>query len=505
MTNNLLTQKFDKLLIANRGEIAVRIIRACHELGIRTVAVYSDADRNAPHVRYADEAYYIGEPPAAQSYLRVDKLLEVAKQSGAEAVHPGYGFLSERAHFAQACFDAGLVFVGPPPEAIERMGNKQVARSTVIAAGVPVVPGTEPGLNDEELVAAGERIGFPLLVKAAAGGGGKGMRHVHNAAELPGAIAAAKREATAAFGDGTVYIEKLITNGRHIEIQVLADSQGNTIYLGERECSLQRRHQKLIEECPSPFADEELRRKMGAVAVAAAKAVGYVSAGTVEFLVDKDKNFYFLEMNTRLQVEHPVTELVTGVDLVQEMLRVARGRQLRYTQENIRMEGWAIECRVNAEDPYNNFMPSTGKITTLRQPTGPGVRIDTGVYEGAEITPYYDPMISKLICYGKNRAEAILRMRRALAEYHIMGVQTNLPFHQAMMNTNRFMAGYFDTSYVETEFNLKERESIHELEAAILATMVAHEIGRRTSQFVAPGERDTSNWKWLSRWERLKR
>ena len=505
MTTNLLTQKFDKLLIANRGEIAVRIIRACHELGIRTVAVYSDADRNAPHVRYADEAYYIGEPPAAQSYLRVDKLLEVAKQSGAEAVHPGYGFLSERAHFAQACFDAGLVFVGPPPEAIERMGNKQVARSTVIAAGVPVVPGTEPGLNDEELVAAGERIGFPLLVKAAAGGGGKGMRHVHNAAELPGAIAAAKREATAAFGDGTVYIEKLITNGRHIEIQVLADSQGNTIYLGERECSLQRRHQKLIEECPSPFADEELRRKMGAVAVAAAKAVGYVSAGTVEFLVDKDKNFYFLEMNTRLQVEHPVTELVTGVDLVQEMLRVARGRQLRYTQENIRMEGWAIECRVNAEDPYNNFMPSTGKITTLRQPTGPGVRIDTGVYEGAEITPYYDPMISKLICYGKNRAEAILRMRRALAEYHIMGVQTNLPFHQAMMNTNRFMAGYFDTSYVETEFNLKERESIHELEAAILATMVAHEIGRRTSQFVAPGERDTSNWKWLSRWERLKR
>ncbi|MDA0244281.1 MAG: acetyl-CoA carboxylase biotin carboxylase subunit [Chloroflexi bacterium] len=505
MTANLLTQKFDKLLIANRGEIAVRIIRACHELGIRTVAVYSDADRNAPHVRYADEAYHIGEPPAAQSYLRVDKLLEVAKQSGAEAIHPGYGFLSERAHFAQACYDAGLVFVGPPPGAIERMGNKQVARTTVIAAGVPVVPGTEPGLNDEELVAAGERIGFPLLVKAAAGGGGKGMRHVHNAAELPGAIAAAKREATAAFGDGTVYIEKLITNGRHIEIQVLADSQGNTIYLGERECSLQRRHQKLIEECPSPFADEELRRKMGEVAVAAAKAVGYVSAGTVEFLVDKDKNFYFLEMNTRLQVEHPVTELVTGVDLVQEMLRVARGRQLRYTQEDIRMEGWAIECRVNAEDPYSNFMPSTGKITTLRQPTGPGVRIDTGVYEGAEITPYYDPMISKLICYGKNRAEAILRMRRALAEYHIMGVQTNLPFHQAMMNTNRFMAGYFDTSYVETEFNLKERESVHELEAAILATMVAHEVGRRTSQLVAPGERDTSNWKWLSRWERLKR
>lgn len=505
MAENLLTQKFDKLLIANRGEIAVRIIRACHGLGIRTVAVYSDADRNAPHVRYADEAYHIGESPAAQSYLRVDKLLDVAKRSGAEAIHPGYGFLSERAHFAQACYDAGLVFVGPPPHAIEKMGNKQVARSTVIAAGVPVVPGTEPGLSDDELLAAGERIGFPLLVKAAAGGGGKGMRHVHSLAELPNAIAAARREATAAFGDGTVYIEKLITSARHIEIQVLADSQGNTIHLGERECSLQRRHQKLIEECPSPFADETLRQKMGAVAVAAAKSVGYVSAGTVEFLVDKDKNFYFLEMNTRLQVEHPVTELVTGVDLAQEMLRVARGRQLRHTQADIKMEGWAIECRVNAEDPYSNFMPSTGKITTLRQPTGPGVRIDTGVYEGAEITPYYDPMISKLICYGKNRAEAILRMRGALKEYHIMGVQTNLPFHQAMMETNRFQAGYFDTSYVETEFNLKEREADYALQAAIMATMVAHERGRRTSQLVAPGDRDTSNWKWLSRWERLQR
>ncbi|MCB0035680.1 MAG: acetyl-CoA carboxylase biotin carboxylase subunit, partial [Anaerolineales bacterium] len=496
MAENLLTQKFDKLLIANRGEIAVRIIRACHELGIRTVAVYSDADRNAPHVRYADEAYHIGASTAAESYLRVDKILDVAQKSGAQAIHPGYGFLAERAHFAQACYDAGIVFVGPPPNAIDMMGNKQVARATVAAAGVPLVPGTEKGLTDEELIAAGDEIGYPLLVKAAAGGGGKGMRPVHKAAELPDAIAGARREAQAAFGDGTVYLEKLITNGRHIEIQVLADSQGNVIHLGERECSLQRRHQKLIEESPSPFADEDLRQRMGAVAVAAAKAVDYVSAGTVEFLVDKDKNFYFLEMNTRLQVEHPVTELVTGIDIVQEMLRVARGRQLRHTQADVTMEGWAIECRVNAEDPYSGFLPSTGKITTLRLPTGPGVRIDTGVYEGAEISPYYDSMISKLICYGNNRAEAILRMRRALEEYHIMGVQTNLPFHQAMMETNRFIAGYFDTQFVENEFSMKERQETHALEAAIVATLVAHERNLRTSQMVAPGERDTSNWKW---------
>jgi acetyl-CoA carboxylase, biotin carboxylase subunit len=505
MAANLLTQKFDKLLVANRGEIAVRIIRACHELGIRTVAVYSDADRNAPHVRYADEAYHIGASPSAESYLRVDKLIEVAKKSGAQAIHPGYGFLSERAHFAQACYDAGIVFVGPPPKAIELMGNKQVARATVIAAGVPVVPGTEPGLSDDELITAAERIGFPLLVKAAAGGGGKGMRPVHKAQDLPGAIAGARREALSAFGDGTVYLEKLITHGRHIEIQVLADSFGNVIHLGERECSLQRRHQKLIEECPSPFADEDLRQRMGAVAVAAAKSVDYVSAGTVEFLVDTEKNFYFLEMNTRLQVEHPVTELVTGVDIVQEMLRVARGRKLRLTQADITMEGWAIECRVNAEDPYNNYMPSTGKITTLRIPTGPGVRVDTGVFEGAEISPYYDPMISKLICYGNNRAEAILRMRRALSEYHILGVQTNIPFHESMMETHRFMSGSFDTQFVEKEWSIAEHAHEHDLEAAIMATLVAHEHSLRSSQMVAPGARDTSNWKWLSRWERLKR
>ncbi|MDJ0753222.1 MAG: acetyl-CoA carboxylase biotin carboxylase subunit [Ardenticatenaceae bacterium] len=505
MIENLHLQRFNKLLVVNRGEIAVRIIRACHELGIGTVAVYSDADRNALHVRYADEAYHIGPSPARESYLVIEKLLDVAKQSGATAVHPGYGFLAERQAFAQACYDAGLVFVGPHPRAIHIMGDKQMARDAVIAAGVPVVPGTEPGLDDEEMIAAAEEIGFPLLVKASAGGGGKGMRPVHDPAELPGALAGARREAESAFGDGRVYLEKLITHARHIEIQVLADSHGNVIHLGERECSLQRRHQKLLEESPSIFVDESLRARMGAVAVAAAKAVDYISAGTVEFLVDREKNFYFLEMNTRLQVEHPVTELVTNVDIVQEMLRIARGRPLKFKQEDVRMEGWAIECRVNAEDPFSNFMPATGRISTLRVPTGPGVRIDTGVYEGAEISPFYDSMISKLICYGKNRAEAIMRMRRALAEYHIMGVQTNIPFHQHIMETPRFLGGTFDTQFVENEFSMKDLDARDEMEAAVIAAIMAHRQGEYLGQMVAPGERDTSNWKWLSRWERLKR
>ena len=391
------TRRFDKVLIANRGEIAMRILRACHELGIATVAVYSDADRNAPHVRFANEAYYIGPPPARESYLVIDKILDVARRSGAEAIHPGYGFLAENANFARACYDAGLVFVGPPPYAIEVMGDKLTARSTVMAAGVPVVPGTKPGLADEDLGAAAEEMGYPVLVKASAGGGGKGMRPVYRPEDLTDAIAAAKREAMASFGNDTVYLEKMIVEGRHIEIQLLADAHGNVIYLGEHECSLQRRHQKLIEEAPSFVVDEELRRKMGEVAVAAAEAVDYVNAGTIEFLLDRDKNFYFLEMNTRLQVEHPVTELVTGVDIVQEMLRVARGRRLHLRQEDVVMKGWAIECRINAEDPYNNYMPSTGMITSSFLPTGPGVRVDTGVFSGFEITPYYDPMISKLI------------------------------------------------------------------------------------------------------------
>ena len=503
--DGLLVQKFDKLLIANRGEIAMRILRAARELGIATVAVYSDADRNAPHVRFADEAYYIGPPPARDSYLVVEKLLDVAHRSGAGAIHPGYGFLAERETFAQACADAGIVFVGPPARAIGIMGDKLMARSRVIAAGVPVVPGTTPGQSDAEMSAAAREMGFPVLVKAAAGGGGKGMRPVRTADGLDDAFASARREAKAAFGDDTVYIEKMIVEARHIEIQLLADSHGNTIYLGERECSLQRRHQKLIEEAPSFVVDADLRRRMGDVAVAAARSVNYVNAGTIEFLLDRDRNFYFLEMNTRVQVEHPVTELVTGIDIVQEQLRIARGRRLRLRQEDVVINGWAIECRINAEDPYNSYLPSTGVITSVQLPTGPGVRVDTGVFEGNEISPYYDSMISKLICYGETRGEAVLRMRRALEEYRIMGVKTNIPFHQHMMDSHRFMSGQFDTKFVEDRFSMDDRAAEHALEAALLATLAAHEQSQRAAQLVAPGARDTSNWKWYSRWERLRR
>jgi acetyl-CoA carboxylase biotin carboxylase subunit len=503
--DGLLVQKFDKLLIANRGEIAMRILRAARELGIATVAVYSDADRNAPHVRFADEAYYIGPPPARDSYLVVEKLLDVARRSGAGAIHPGYGFLAERETFAQACADAGIVFVGPPARAIGIMGDKLMARATVMAAGVPVVPGTTPGQTDAEMSVAAREMGFPVLVKAAAGGGGKGMRPVRAADGLDDAFTSARREAKAAFGDDTVYIEKMIVEARHIEIQLLADSHGNTLYLGERECSLQRRHQKLIEEAPSFVVDADLRRRMGEVAVAAARSVNYVNAGTIEFLLDRDRNFYFLEMNTRVQVEHPVTELVTGIDIVQEQLRIARGRRLRLRQEDVVINGWAIECRINAEDPYNSYLPSTGVITSVQLPTGPGVRVDTGVFEGNEISPYYDSMISKLICYGETRGEAVLRMRRALEEYRIMGVKTNIPFHQHMMDSHRFLSGQFDTKFVEDRFSMDDRAAEHALEAALLATLAAHEQNQRAAQIVAPGARDTSNWKWYSRWERLRR
>jgi acetyl-CoA carboxylase biotin carboxylase subunit len=503
---------FNKVLIANRGEIAVRILRACRELGMQTVAVFSDADRHALHVRYADEAYYLGASPSRESYLRGDRIIDIALKSGAGAIHPGYGFLAERADFAQAVLEAGLAFIGPKPSSIAAMGDKAVARATVSKAGVPVVPGTEGegSLRDDELLAIAPQIGFPLLIKATAGGGGKGMREVKSIEEMPALLSAARREAEAAFGDGNVYLEKLIDGARHIEFQILADSHGNVIHLGERECSLQRRHQKLLEESPSPFVsdDEDLRQQMGDVAVRAAQAVGYVNAGTIEFLVDKDKKFYFLEMNTRLQVEHPVTEMVTGVDIVKEQIRIARGRQLRYKQEDILLKGWSIECRINAEDPYNNFMPSTGVLTHIIPPTGPGVRIDTGVYPGFEITPYYDSLISKLIVWGETRAEAILRMRRALEEYRILGVHTNIPFHQRLMDSHRFMAGQFDTRFVEERFSLENaQESVetHPEIAAIIAAVVAHRQTRRAAQLFRHSERDTSNWKWLGRWERMRK
>ncbi|MBL8160769.1 MAG: acetyl-CoA carboxylase biotin carboxylase subunit [Anaerolineae bacterium] len=498
-----------KVLIANRGEIAIRVIRACRDLGIASVAVYSEADRTALHVRYADEAVFIGPPQPRESYLVAEKIIEAARKTGADAIHPGYGFLSERAYFSQMCADEGIVFIGPPPHAIEVMGDKQTARETVKKAGVPVVPGTEPGLRDEEIIAIAPSLGFPILVKASAGGGGKGMRAVHKPEDLPAALASARREAESAFGNGEVYVEKLLIGARHIEFQVLADTHGNTIHLGERECSIQRRHQKLVEEAPSTFVDPDLRRRMGEMAVKAAEAVGYVNAGTIECMVDKDKNFYFLEMNTRLQVEHPVTELVTGIDLVKEQIRIARGRRMGPTQSFLEPTGWAIECRINAEDPYNNFIPSTGRITSLNIPTGPGVRVDSGVYDGYEITPYYDSMIAKLICWGEDRGEAILRMRRALEEYTIMGVKHNIPFHQNLMNSFSFIAGMFDTKFVEERFSMttyEESPSEEELEiAAIAATLFAHRERQRASQVVTRGERDTSNWKWVGRWERMHR
>jgi acetyl-CoA carboxylase, biotin carboxylase subunit len=503
---------FNKVLIANRGEIAVRIMRACRELGVQTVAIFSEADRHSLHVRLADEAYPVGPAPSRDSYLRIDKIIDIAKKSHAGAIHPGYGFLAERADFAQACLNEGLAFIGPKPSSIAAMGDKAVARATVTASGVPVVPGTEGegSLSDDELLALAPGIGFPLLIKATAGGGGKGMREVQSLEEMPGLLTAARREAEASFGDGNVYLEKLLEGARHIEIQILADLHGNVIHLGERECSLQRRHQKLLEEAPSPFVaeDEDLRQLMGAVAVRAAQAVDYVNAGTIEFLVDKDKNFYFLEMNTRLQVEHPVTEIVAGVDIVKEQIRIARGRHLRHKQENIHLSGWAIECRINAEDPYNNFLPSTGRITRMLLPTGPGVRIDLGVYPGFEISPFYDSLIAKLIVSGETRGEAILRMRRTLEEYQIIGVRTNIPFHQHMMNSHRFMAGQYDTRFVEERFSMVSKEEgkddLSDI-AAILATLVAHQETQRAAHIIQRGERDTSNWKWVGRWERMHR
>jgi acetyl-CoA carboxylase, biotin carboxylase subunit len=501
---------FNKVLVANRGEIAVRILRACRELGIQTVAVYSDVDRQSLHVRYADEAYRLGPAPSRESYLRGDKILSIARKAGAGAIHPGYGFLAERADFAEACLANEIVFIGPPPSAIAAMGDKAVARQTVGRAGVPVLPGTEGvgSLNDEELLAIAPQIGFPLLIKATAGGGGKGMREVSNLEEMPTLLAAARREAEASFGDRNVYLEKLVEGARHIEVQILADGAGNVIHLGERECSIQRRHQKLLEECPSPFImeDDEFRQKLGAVAVRAAQAVNYENAGTIEFLVDKDRNFYFLEMNTRLQVEHPTTELVTGIDIVKEQIRIARGRQLRHKQEDIHMKGWAIECRINAEDPYNDFIPSTGRITHTLVPTGPGIRVDTGVYIGFEVTPFYDSLISKLIVWGETRGEAILRMRRALDEYKIIGLRTNIPFHQRLMDSHRFMGAQYDTRFVEERFSIQAAEESKDNRpeiAAILATLVAHQQTERAAHVIQRGERDTSNWKWVGRWERL--
>ena len=439
---------FYKLLIANRGEIAVRIIRACKEIGIRAVAVYSEADAGAMHVRLADEAVLIGQPPPRESYLKIDRLIEAAQKSKAEAIHPGYGFLSENADFAEAVTAAGIVFIGPPPDAIRKMGNKTRARAIMQAAGVPIVPGYH-GAADADFSEAAGTIGYPVLVKAAAGGGGKGMRIVKSPAELSEAVAAAQRESANAFGSDEVFIEKYIERPRHIEFQVLADSFGETVHLFERECSIQRRHQKIIEETPSPFLTAERREKMGAAAVAAAKAAGYGNAGTVEFIVDSYGDFYFLEMNTRLQVEHPITEMVTGVDLVKAQIRIAAGERLWFGQRDPSQRGHAIECRIYAEDPANNFLPSVGKIELAVEPVHPGVRVDAGVTAGDEVSIYYDPMIAKVIAHAETRANAIRKMDAALADYKLTGITTNISFLRAVLAHPAFERGETTTHFIE--------------------------------------------------------
>jgi acetyl-CoA carboxylase biotin carboxylase subunit len=470
---------FDKVLIANRGEIALRIVRACQELGLRSVAVYSEPDAGAPHVREADEAVAIGPAQSSESYLRADKLIDAARRTGAQAIHPGYGFLAEREHFARAVRDAGLTFVGPPPEAIAALGSKTAARTLAMKADVPVVPGTAEPLKDAaEAAKIAKKFGYPVLLKAAAGGGGKGMRVVQNEGELAGALDSARREAKNAFGDDAVYVEKYISGPRHVEIQVLGDMHGTMLSLGERECSVQRRHQKMIEEAPSPAVSPELRQRMGETAVRAAKAAGYVNAGTCEFLLDRDGNFFFLEMNTRLQVEHPVTELVMGIDIVQWQLRIARGEKLPFTQAQMAPRGWAIECRITSEDPSNNFLPSTGRISYLRLPGGPGVRWDGGIGIGTEIGLHYDPMLAKLIVWAPTREAAIARMHRALLELTVEGVETSRDFHLRVMEDADFKSGAIDIQWLERR--LASLTSVApppggEFAAAIAAALLAEE------------------------------
>ncbi len=495
---------FSKILIANRGEIALRVIRAARELGVRTVAVYSEADRTAPHVLAADEAYCVGPPPSAESYLRVEKLIEVAKESGAEAVHPGYGFLAERAGFVEAVRDAGLTFIGPSPEAIVAMGDKTAARKRVIRAGVPVVPGTEEALSDpDEARRVAAEVGYPVLLKAAAGGGGKGMRVVRTEGEIERALEAARNEARSSFGDDAVYIEKFLDGPRHIEIQVLADRRGHTIHLGERECSIQRRHQKMIEEAPSAVLTPELREAMGATAVAAAEAVDYEGAGTVEFLY-QDGDFYFLEMNTRIQVEHPVTELVTGVDLVEWQIRIAAGQDLPFAQEDIVLRGHSIECRITSEDPANGFMPSTGRIDLLEPPSGPGVRWDAGVMRGSEVGLFYDPMLAKLIVHAPTREAAIERMKRALIELRVVGVDTSVPFHLGVMDEADFRAGRLNIRYLEHhEDALLNGQRDPELvrQVALAAAMMENDRRARRSTVRIGGSQDGgSAWKRPAGW-----
>src|ERR1700758_2918688 len=464
---------FKKVLIANRGEIAVRVIRACREMGIRSVAVYSDVDRASLHVRKADYAYHIGPATASESYLNVAKILDVAKRSGAEAIHPGYGFLSENANFARACRDAGIKFIGPSPESMDMMGSKTRARQNMKKAGVPFVPGSERGLELDAAEQLAEQIGYPVMLKAAAGGGGKGMRMVSSPDELRSAYDNARSEAQRAFGDNEVYIEKLIINPRHVEMQIFGDEHGNLVYLGERECSVQRRHQKVLEESPSPIVDDDMRQRMGDIAVRVGKAAGYYNAGTVEFLVDQQRNFYFLEMNTRLQVEHPVTELVTGLDLVHLQIHIAAGERLPFTQDDVMIRGHAIECRIYAEDPDNNYFPSPGKITLLLLPSGPGIRRDSGMYEGWTVPMDYDPLLAKLIGYATDRDQAIARLTRALGEYFVGGIKTNISLFRRILIHPDFRAAKLDTGFLDRLLKQKRAEAPADSAATEVAVIAA--------------------------------
>ncbi len=501
-------KKIKKILVANRGEIAVRVIRACREMEIKTVAVYSDADRAALHVRRADEAHYIGANTPSESYLNVSKIIEAAKKSGADAIHPGYGFLSENADFAEEINKAGIIFIGPNPKVIRAMGSKIEARKIAQKAGIPIVPGIERPLSDvKEALKVAQEIGFPILLKAAAGGGGKGMRAVHKEEELKSAFEMAQSEAIKSFKDGAIYIEKYVEGPHHIEVQIFGDMHGNVIHFFERECSVQRRHQKVIEESPSPFITPETRKAICNMAVQLCKSVNYYNAGTIECLVDKHQNYYFLEMNTRLQVEHPVTEMVTGVDLVKLQILVAPGEALPFKQEEVKQTGHAIECRVYAEDPFRNFMPAPGMVIDQQYPHGPGVRLDNGIYQGFQIPLEYDPVLSKLICWGRDRNEAIERTKRALTEYRVSGPKTNLYFHRRALEVEDFVKGNYDTHFVSKHLEEILKIDREEKTQALMAAALAKYLEDEKRKPVASGSavQDASAWRLSGRIEGMRK